>query len=171
MEHCPKATRWQDATIEEINDVIDFKALRPDSGVVTPIAASDEIPDDDVYAQLETIVIALPDWAPGKVADPVQRVRNYLFVAGVPDVFQLATERFIAQLVFDRIQQTVPKDDLIKILYWIAIHPEQGDDKAVDELQPFGISNGPGDMQEVRYRCAVYAVKLLGRLLGHIKPR
>jgi hypothetical protein len=33
-------------------------------------------------------------------------------------------------------------------------------------MGPLGISNGPGDMQEVRTRAAYYAVKLLGRITG-----
>ncbi len=107
--------------------------------------------------------LALPDWKPGKVEDPVQRVRNFLYVAAVPDVFQMQElERFVPQVVYERIQEDIPKEDLIKILYWIATHPFDGDDKAVDELRPLGLFNGPADMEQTRGRLSVYAVKLLG---------
>ena len=130
-----------------------FSRLPPDSGVVTPIAPLNEEPDETIVAQLDKMRLALPSWQPGKVDDPVQRVRNYLFVAAVPDVFQMQElERFIPHVVFDRIQEDIPKDDLIKILYWIAMHPFDGDDSAVDELRPLGLNNGPADMEQTRGR-------------------
>lgn len=148
-----------------------FTRLPPDSGVVTPIAPLDEEPDENTYPQLDKMRIALPAWKPGQVADPVQRVRNFLYVAAVPDVFQMQDlERFVPAVVYERIQADIPKEDLIKILYWIATHPFDGDDKAVDELRPLGLFNGPADMEQTRGRSSVYAVKLLGRITGHIKP-
>ena len=143
-----------------------FTRLPSDGGVVTPIAGDDEDPDPDVIDQLEVVRQKLPSWAPATVADPVQRVRNYLYVAAVPDIFQVPIERFLPVVVFTEIQQNVPKDDLIKILYWIAMHPMEGDDKAVDQLQPLGLGNGPGDQEQLRERTAIYAVKLLGRMTG-----
>jgi hypothetical protein len=102
----------------------------------------------------------------------VQRVRNFLYVAAVPDVFQMTDlEKFVPYVVYDQIQQDVPKEDLIKILYWIALHPFEGDDKAVDQLRPLGLFNGPADMQTTRDRLSVYAVKLLGRITGKITPQ
>jgi hypothetical protein len=147
-----------------------FTRLPPDNGVVTPIAAPDEEPDEVTVATLDKMRLALPSWAPGQVSDPVQRVRNYLYVAAVPDVFQMQDlERFIPYVVYERIQEDIPKDDLIKILYWIATHPFDGDDKAVDQLRPLGLFNGPADMEQTRDRLSVYAVKLLGRILGKIE--
>ena len=107
--------------------------------------------------------LALPDWKPGKVPDPVQRVRNFLYVAAVPDVFQMQElERFVPLVVYERIQEDIPKEDLIKILYWIATHPFDGDDKAVDELRPLGLFNGPADMEQTRGRLE----RLCGQVVG-----
>ena len=53
---------------------------------------------------------------------------------------------------------------MIKILYWIALHPADGDDKAVDELWALRFPDGAVDVQQTRERTALYAVKLLGRL-------
>jgi hypothetical protein len=162
---------WRDVTMADIDRDLIFTRLPPDSGVVTPIAPLAEEPDEQTAAQLDKMRVALPEWGPGQVADPVQRVRNYLFVAAVPDVFQMQDlERFVPMVVYDRIQEVVPKDDLIKILYWIATHPFDGDDKAVDELRPLGLFNGPADMEQTRGRLSVYAVKLLGRITGKITP-
>jgi hypothetical protein len=160
---------WQQVTLKVIDDDLTFDRLPPDGGVVTPIAPALEQPEQDVTDKLETLRVGLVSWPPGKVADPVQRVRNYLYVAAVPDVFQMEIERYVPLIVYDQIEQEIPKDDLIKILYWIAIHPYEGDDKAVDELRSLGLGNGPSDIEEVRNRVGIYAVKLLGRLIGKIK--
>jgi hypothetical protein len=158
-------------TLADIDRDLIFTRLPPDSGVVTPIAPLGEEPDENTAAQLDKMRVALPAWKPGKVADPVQRVRNFLYVAAVPDVFQMSElERFVPMVVYERIQEDIPKDDLIKILYWIATHPFDGDDKAVDELRPLGLFNGPADMEQTRGRLSVYAVKLLGRITGKITP-
>ena len=166
----PPAT-WREVTLADIDRDLIFTRLPPDSGVVTPIAPLAEEPDENTAAQLDKIRAALPAWKPGQVPDPVQRVRNFLYVAAVPDVFQMSDlERFVPMVVFERIQEDIPKDDLIKILYWIATHPFDGDDKAVDELRPLGLFNGPADMEQTRGRLSVYAVKLLGRITGKIVP-
>ena len=167
-----RAKSWQEVTMADIDRDLIFSRLPPDEGVVTPIARSDEEPDDRIAAQLEKLQNGLPTWAPGKVTDPVQRVRNLLYVAAVPDVFQMTDlEKFIPLVIFEHIQLEIPRDTLIKILYWIALHPFDGDDKAVDELRPLGLNNGPADMQETRDRLSVYAVKLLGRITGKITPQ
>jgi hypothetical protein len=157
---------WQAVTMQSIDDEIAFDRLPPDNGVFTPIATSDQQPDQDVSADLDALAAALPDWTPGKVADPVQRVRNLLYVPSVVDIFQLPSEPYVPLLVFDQIEQQIPKEDLIKILYWIAVHPDQGDGSAVQALGPLGIPNGPSDLSEVRNRAGYYAVKLLGRITG-----
>jgi ABC-2 type transport system permease protein len=155
---------WRAVTLKQIERDIVFTRLPPDDGVVTPIA-----PAADIVDELERIRQRLPSWPPGQVRDPVQRVRNYLFVAIVPDIYQMPIERFVPHLVFAHLREALPKDDLVKILYWIALHPGDGDDSALDDLHGFGLGNGPSDKDEVRMRTGVYAVKLLGRLIGKIE--
>lgn len=167
LPHAVKAS-WQEVTLDDIERDLIFDRLPSDAGIVTPIAASDEDPDPEVAEHLDYIREMLPSWQPGKVADPVQRVRNLLYVAAVPDVQQAPIERFAPHAVYERLQQDVPKDQLIKILYWIALHPTDGDDSAVDQVWALRFTSGAIDMQQVRDRAAIYAVKLLGRLLGKI---
>jgi ABC-2 type transport system permease protein len=165
----PMPASWRAVTMEQIDRDLRFDRLPPDGGVVSPIAAPDEDPDTDLANHLDFIASALTQWKPAQVADPVQRVRNVLFVAAVPDVFQMEPlERFIPRVVFEHLRQNVPKEDLARILYWIALHPAQGDDSAVDDLRVFRLGNGPSDIEQTRERVALYAVKLLGRLLGKI---
>ena len=167
----PGPSSWQAVTREDIERDLVFDRLPSDAGVVTPIARADEEPDPEVAEQLEFIRRKLPEWPAARVGDPVQRVRNLLYVAAVPDVFQTPLERFTPWAVYERLQADVPQDTLIKILYWIALHPGDGDDKAVDELYLLGLGNGPSDMDQTRDRVALYGVKLLGRLLGKIKSQ
>lgn len=164
----PTAASWQTVTLADIDRDLVFDRLPSDSGIVTPIAPDEEEPDPDTADHLRYIQEMLPSWQPAKVADPVQRVRNMLYVAAVPDVQQLPIERFAPQAVFYQLQQDIPKDQLIKILYWIALHPTDGDDKAVGDLWALRFTNDPVDLEQTRERAAIYGVKLLGRLLGKL---
>jgi hypothetical protein len=160
---------WEAVTVKNIDDDLTFeKGLPPDSGIVTPIARDDQQPDPDVAEKLQKLVDALPRWSPGNVIDPVQKVRNYLYAAAVPDVFQLDVERFVPWYVFDQIVQVIPKDDLVKILYWIACTPDRGADPAVEIhvrsacracRATWTKSESRGDLRR----------QLLGRVLGRIK--
>jgi len=164
----PEPASWRAVTPAHIDEIV-FPRLPSDSGVVSPIARLDEPIDPEVETDLEEIRTKLATWGPGQVADPVQRVRNVLYVAAVPDVFQVPLERYVPHVVFERLQADVPKDDLIKVLYWVATHPNGGDDSAVDDLRSAGLKvNGPSDMDQTRERVMLYALKLLGRLVGKI---
>lgn len=157
---------WMAVTIDEIMADLVFDRLPPDSGVVTPVAAYDDVPPDDVWFELDTIQAGLETWPPGRVPDILERVRNLLFVPAVVDVYQLPSEPYVPLIVFDMLQRDIDRDVLIKALYEIAVHPDAGSDAAVDQLQPLGIGSGPSDMYEVRNRVGVYAVKLIGRVTG-----
>ncbi len=164
----PAASSWKAVTLADIDRDLVFDRLPSDQGIVTPIAPADEEPDPDTSDHLQYIREMLPSWQPGKVADPVQRVRNILYVAAVPDVLQTPLERFAPYVVFERLQQDLPKDQLIKVLYWIALHPTDGDDTAIKELWALKFSNDAVDPEQTRERAAIYGVKLLGRLLGKL---
>lgn len=161
---------WRDVTEADIAGIA-FDRLPPDEGIVSPVSRSDEVPDPILVPQLDRIRDALPGWAPGNVADPVQRARNLLAIAAVPDILQMEqVERFVPRLVFARLQAVIPPRDLPKILYWIAMHPDDGDDAAIHQLGAFGLPDISGPTQPVRGRIMLYALKLLGRLSGHISP-
>jgi ABC-2 type transporter len=164
-----KMKSWQEVNIAQAAEGVAFEHLPSDRGVVTPIATVDDAPEPDVIDQIAALRDALPNWPPGKVPDLVQRTRNLLFVAAVPDVYQMPIERYVPQLVFDRLKDDIPTNDLVKILFWIYLHPNDGDDSAVQSLDALGLANGPSDMGEPRFRASVYALKLMGRLVGKIK--
>ena len=165
----PHPTSWETVSQPDIDADLTFDRLPPDAGVITPIAPAGEEPDPSTAESVAALAKALPQWAPGSVADPVQRVRNLLYVAAVPDLLMMDAERYVPAVVYQRIQEQTERSELIKILYWIALHPFDDDDRAVDEmgslrLPPASATNA----EDVRARAAVYGVKLLGRLLGRI---
>ena len=157
---------WRDVTDADMQKIA-FDRLPPDEGIVSPVSHSDETPDPAILPQLDRIRDALPGWAPGTVSDPVQRARNLLAIAAVPDILQMEqVERFVPRLVFARLQAVIPPRDLPKILYWIALHPDAGSDAAVHQLDAFGLPDISGPTKPVRGRIMLYAFKLLGRLAG-----
>lgn len=162
---------WQRVTTADIERDLRFDRLPPDDGIVAPLAGADDIVADEGTNQtLNYMAVRLPTWPPGQVGDPVQRLRNFLFVAAVPDVFQMDTlEPFVPWVVYDHVQSVFPQDELVQLLYWVATHPDEGDDSAVDELRYVGLGNGPSDIAQTRERVGLYAVKLLGRLTGAIQ--
>jgi ABC-2 type transporter len=161
---------WRDITDTDI-DQIAFDRLPPDQGIISPVSRSDEEPDPVILPQLDRIADALPGWAPGKTDDPVQRARNLLAIAAVPDILQMEqVERFVPRLVFARLQTVIPPRELPKILTWIALHPDDGNDAAIHQLGVFGLPDISGPAKPVRGRIMLYAFKLLGRLTGHIAP-
>jgi len=159
---------WPDVTEADM-DGIAFNRLPPDEGIISPVSRSDEVPDPAIQPALDRIRDALPHWTPGTAADPVQRARNLLAIAAVPDILQMEqVERFVPRLVFARLQAVIPPRDLPKILYWIAMHPDDGDDNAIHQLGEFGLPDISGPAKPVRGRIMLYAFKLLGRLSGHL---
>ena len=164
---------WQAVTMEEIERNINFASVPIDEDVVTPVATSDESITPEYLALLNCMRGQFPAWGPALAADPVQRVRALLLVPATTDYIQMEEERWIPLAVFERIQQILPRDDLVKILYWIATHPNEGDDYPIRQLRGLCLdTGGPDDgLQEIRERTAIYAVKLLGRITGKIVPR
>ena len=168
----PHPTSWVAVSQQDIDADLTFDRLPPDAGVITPIAPSTEEPGPGTAESVATLAEALPQWMPGSTTDPVQRVRNLLYVAAVPDLLMMDTERYVPAVVYQRIQAQTERSDLIKILYWIALHPFDDDDRAVDEMGSLGLPPASAtNAEDVRARAAVYGVKLLGRLLGRIEPK
>jgi hypothetical protein len=78
-------------------------------------------------------------------------------------------EPYLPEIVFGEIRQRTSAADLLKVLYWIAVHPDQGTIPTAAEFRTLDLRQVSPDTEELRNRAAVYGVKLLGRLTGHIK--
>ena len=69
-------------------------------------------------------------------------------------------------MVLERLRQDFKDAELAQILAWIAKHPDQGDDSAMDQLEPLELQIGKPDVSETRQRTYYYALKFLRRLGG-----
>jgi ABC-2 type transport system permease protein len=166
----PHANTWKEVTLAEINANVRWGDLPPDTGFYSPISPPGIPPPDDLRDQLDQLRSNLPLWPLGYVADPVQRVRNFLYIPAVTDVLRTEIlESYVPLIVFDQLKKDIPKDDLVKLLYWVASHPDEGDDTAASRLDQLGLENTPPDIATVRERVSTYALKLLGRLIGKIR--
>jgi hypothetical protein len=152
----------------------DFAALPiadmpPDDGYVTPIAAEDQKPNGSTVRRLAEVEATLATWAPGRVGDPVQRVRNFLLLLGVVDVAQSTIERFLPEVIVRQLLKDVPAADLARIMCWIALHPDEGDISVLSDplvVQLGELNARTVDAQEARNRTYIYGVKLARRLAG-----
>jgi ABC-2 type transport system permease protein len=150
---------------------VDFSRLPPDSGLVAPIAAAAEAPDPLAVDQLERVRLGLDYWPRVYSRDPVQRARDLLYVAAVPDLLQMGEiERFLPAIIFQQLRDEIPAQDLPRVLYWVAMHPDEGADQAVGELEKLGLPAVSGTRKGVRGRVMLYAFKFLGRLTGDLAP-
>jgi hypothetical protein len=147
---------------------LDVHSLPPDNGNVTPIAAADDEPDLSQRADLNLIETGLPKWEPAQVADPVQRVRNVLYIAGLLDESQTNTERYVPYVIMRFLQQMFPAEELAQILCWIANHPNDGDHSAIFRVHELGVfaNVDERDVPEIRRRNEWYASKFVWWLLG-----
>lgn len=159
------ASSWESITAHDVAK-LNFR-LPPDGGVVAPFAADSDEPDPETNAQLDVVRRQLPTWPPGITGDDVTRVRQLLYVAAVPDVIQQPVERFLPAIVLEHLSATYPKAKLIKLLTWIAQHPEEG--PVLDHLTELGLEGVAGDPFQVRERAYLYALKFILRLTGRME--
>lgn len=98
---------WLEVEVTDFAEIA-FERLPPDNGIVAPMAALSDAPDPETVARLDEIRNALANWPPAQVEDPVQRTRNLLYVAAVPDILQMADiERFLPAVVLGRLRQLI----------------------------------------------------------------
>jgi ABC-2 type transport system permease protein len=158
----PPPPPWVNISAKDVAS-LDFN-VPSDGGVVAPMATSDDQPDDFSEPQIERVRAGLPTWAPGLIGDDLQRVRTLLCVAAVPDAIQQPVERFLPDVVLQHLSNLYPKGKLIKMLTWIAQHPEEGE--IIDNVNALGVPGAVGDPELVRERVYLYAVKFIMRLTG-----
>ncbi len=164
----PGGDAWMSVTQAQI-DSIQFNGLPPDDGVVTPLSPPDFIsPVPEEKARLDQIHQQLQSWSPAHVGDTADRVRNLLAVAAVADIAQDPSEGPIARLIFDQLLNDFDRDELIHILAWM--HLVRATDPVLTDIPQLDI-HGPVDPAIVRSRSEIYALKLLGTLLGKLPEK
>jgi ABC-type transport system involved in cytochrome c biogenesis permease component len=156
---------WEKITAKDVA-MLDFR-VPPDGGVVAPMAPEGDDPEDDTKIQVDNVRENLREWPQGKTADDVQNVRYILCVAAVPDTIQMPVERYLPRVVLQHLMDKYPKDKLIRILTYIAMHPEDG--ATVETIAELGVDGAAGDPSQVRERAYLYAIKFIGRLTGRFE--
>ena len=139
----------------------------PDHGIVAPMAAADEEPEDFMNEQTDKVRNSLATWPPGSDGDELRCVRNLLYVAAVPDAIQMPVERYLPRVVYNHLVDSYPKEKLLKILTYIALHPMEG--PVLDDISDLGVEGAAGDPMLVRERAYLYAIKYIARLSGRIQ--
>jgi hypothetical protein len=155
---------WTKITAKDVA-ALDFR-VPSDGGVVSPFAGPEEEASDYTKDEVEAVRQGLLTWRPGLEGDDVQRVRNLVCVAAVPDSIQQPVERYLPPVVLSHLQEIYPKDKLIKILTWIVLHPEDG--SVIDSIADLGVQGTAGDPAVVRERSYLYSIKFILRITGRI---
>jgi hypothetical protein len=144
-------------------DGLDYR-VPPDHGIVAPLAAADEEPDEFLKEQIDKVRAKIPTWSPGTDGDALYCIRNLLCIAAVPDAIQMPVERYLPRVVYQYLLDTYPREDLTKILTYIALHPLEG--PVLDDISELGVEGAAGDPMLVRERAYFYAIKYVARLTG-----
>ena len=155
---------WAKITPKDIEG-LDYQ-VPPDQGIVAPFAAPDEAAEDFMKEQVDSVRDKIASWPPGTEGDELRCIRNLLYVAAVPDAIQLPVERYLPRVVYEYLTASYPREKLVKILTYIALHPEEG--MVIDDVSDLGIEGTAGDPSIVRERAYLYAIKMIARLTGRV---
>ena len=145
---------------------LDYR-VPPDHGIVAPMAAPDEAPEDFMKEQCDTVRAKLMTWPPGNDTDDLRAIRSLLYIAAVPDAIQMPVERYLPRIVYQHLLDSYPKEKLLKVLTYIALHPLDG--PVIDDISDLGVEGTAGDQMVVRERAYLYAIKYVARLSGRIE--
>jgi hypothetical protein len=162
------AEPFESITQQQI-ETITYDDVAVDNGFVTPLAQDLKHleGDDERKGRFEEFVDKLEEWGPGKEKAVGQRVRNWMAVCTFGDLGRSEFEGEVPYAVFEKLKEEMPRDQLIKALAWVILKPNEG--KTVTKAPELGVEDELEE-EQVRLRSAVYAKKLLGRLMGKL-PR
>jgi ABC-type multidrug transport system permease subunit len=158
----PAGAVWASIPDAQI-DSISFQDVPGDHEFVTPLAP----PFKDAADARGVALFAarLRSWAPGRLDDAGQSVRNLVGVAAIADLIRDSREAEIARVVFEELRARFDKDQLRRGLAWIILAPDEG--SVVTNAPELGFGRHPPEAA-VRSRSALYARKYLGRVVGKI---
>jgi hypothetical protein len=160
----PPEPPWAKLTAKD-TEGIDYN-VPPDHGIVAPFASPDDLPEDFMKDQVDSVREKIATWPPGTEGDDLRCIRNLLYIAAVPDAIQLPVERYLPRVVYEHLIDTYPREKLVKILTYIVLHPEEG--MVIDDISDLGIEGAAGDPLVVRERAYLYAIKYIMRLTGKV---
>lgn len=149
---------------------IDLSDARDDHGWVAPVSAglTQIATDPERKAMLDALIAKLAMWSPGYDANPETRVGALLNAAALVDLGRGACEGEFAWTVLDRLQHDPERAAIVQATAQIA--------SARDAYMPVNCLlalelTTTETTERVHARMALYARKLLGRLLGSLPVR
>ena len=159
----PAGAVWASIPDAQI-DSISFQDVPGDHEFVTPLAPPFKSPADARAVGL--FAARLRKWAPGRLDDAGQSIRNLVAAAAIADLIRDSREGQIARVVFDELRARFDQDQLRHGLAWIILAPDEG--TVVTNAPELGFGRHPPEAA-VRSRSALYAQKYLGRVVGKIR--
>lgn len=146
---------------------IHWEEFSADNTWVCPFAAdfsrNDEFPERKT--DWEDFLSKFAVWAPGHVFDNTEKVRNLIGACALMDIGQGQFEAELPLFVYQRLRREVPDEKLKAILAYMAFHPNEGG--VISTAPELNLDIGVGEDQ-IRERLQVFAVKMLGRMLGKL---
>jgi hypothetical protein len=153
-------------TDEQIAMIV-WEEFSADNTWVCPFAQdfsrNDEFPERKT--DWEDFLAKFAVWAPGHVFDNTEKVRNLIGACSLMDIGQGQFESELPLFVYQRLRREVPDEKLKAILAYMAFHPNEG--SVIGTAPELNLDIGVGEDQ-IRERLQVFAVKMLGRLLGKL---
>ncbi len=104
-------------------------------------------------------------WAPGHVFDNTEKVRNLIGACALMDIGQGQFESELPLYVYQRLRREVPDEKLKSILANMAFYPNDG--TVIHTAPELDLDIGVGEDQ-IRERLQIFAVKMLGRMIGKL---
>ena len=149
---------------------IDLSDARDDQGWVAPVSAglAHLATDPARAADLEALVAKLALWAPAHDADPATRVGALLNAVALVDLGRGACEGDFAWTVIDRLLHDPERAAILQATARIAAGRDGY--APVNCLLPLEITTTE-TTERVHARMALYARKVLGRMLGSLPPK
>lgn len=148
---------------------VTYTNLPEDSGIYTPwaeVPTSREI-DPFVAEAVEAFRRQLATWPPAQAKDPTLVVESCLALAALLDAARHPAEFDAPALLLAHLQAHVPREVLIQALARAALRPELLTLLTEDATFQCRYT----ELQDLRDRMAIYARKMLGRVLGRLPVR
>ena len=147
---------------------ITYEGMPDDRGIEAPFAkvlltAAD---DPELAAATAEFKAKLAVWKPAQAVDEFQRLINLLSLLTLADLGRLTCESEAPPVVLGQLREAIPEPRLVQLLARCALTPGEMD--PLLDIPEFDLREV--DRELVRKRMAIYARKMLGRVLGKL-PR
>ena len=147
---------------------ITYDGMPDDRGIEAPFAkvlltAAD---DPELAAATAEFRAKLAAWKPAQATDEFQRLGNLLSLLSLADLGRLTCESEAPLVILGQLREAIPESRLIQLLARCALTPGEMD--PLLDIPEFDLREV--DRELVRKRMAIYARKMLGRMLGKL-PR